>query len=205
VRRLLTSLVLVTALQAPTATRAEPESGPTASRFYGGAGIGLGAGVASVQGARLEFGRSRAAVAMALRGGLVVSPALQLGLHLDAVGASSGGVVPLGPCVPGWYCPATTANRVAVNHLSLVATWLPGGGDLLLRGGAGLAESFTERWDDPIAPVRRSFGPGLVGGLGWAPRVSRELRLSANQDGLRGWYGGAGRWAWMATVGVELR
>ena len=201
-RPLISLLLLATALQAPETSHAQEASPPT-PWFYGGVALGFGAGVASVQGARLEFGRSRAGLALALRGGLVLSPVFHLGLHLDGVGASSGRVVPLGPCIPGWYCPATTARKVAVNHLSAVATWLPGG-DFFLRAGGGLAESFTERWDDPATPVRRSFGPGLVGGVGWAPRISRELRISVNLDGLKGWYGSHGSWAGMGTVGVEF-
>jgi hypothetical protein len=198
------SLLLALALLAPRAASADDSGPPSPSRYYGGFALGVGRGVASVQGARLQFGGRPAAVAMAGRIGLVLSPGFLLGLHLDITGAGSGRVVLLGPCAPGLACPATTTHRVAVNHWSAVASWLPGAG-LVLRAGGGLAESFTEDWDGPGSPVSRSFGPGLVAGVGWAPLIAPGVRLSLNLDGLRGWYRGRTSQAGMLTVGVELR
>lgn len=198
------SLALAAAL-VPAAVAAAPAAAPApvTPRFHAGFAIGGGLGDARVEGARLEFGRSRFAPAIALRGGLVVSPALLLGLQLDAVGAGSGEVVQLGPAIPGVVVPATTKHRVAVNHFSLVGTWRPHGGIAFVRAGVGLAESFTEDWDDPSTPVRRSFGPGAVAGLGVAPRLRNGARVSVNADVLGGRYAGKPSWAAMLTVGIE--
>jgi hypothetical protein len=183
-------------LAAPLAAAAQP------GRFYAGFAAGVGLGAARVEGARLEFGRRRAAVAMSARAGLALEPALLLGLHLDAAGASSGRVVPLGPCIPGYLCPTTTAHRVAVNHWSLVGTWRPGA-ELLVRAGGGLSESFTEDWSAAARPVRRSFGPGLTGGLGWAPlAVADGVRLSVNADLLLGRPGGRASGSAAGTGGL---
>jgi hypothetical protein len=192
--------LLLALLLAPAARAQQAGPEPHPRRGYAGIALGAGTGAAAVKGARLEFGPP--AVAFSLRGGLILSPAFLLGLQLDAVGSSSGRVVPLGACVPGYACPATTEHRVAVNHWSVVGTWLPGA-DVLVRAGGGLAESFTEDWGAPGAAVVRSFGWGLVGGLAWAPAVSGRLRVSANLDGLAGWYGSQTSWAGMLSVGLE--
>lgn len=198
-RQRLCRLALAAAL-VPAVAGAAPAPVP---RFSAGVAFGGGVGAARVDGARLEFGRSRFAPAVALRGGVVVSPAWLLGLQLDAVGAGSGEVVRLGPVIPGVVAPATTTHRVAVNHFSLVGTWRPQGGMAFVRAGAGLAESFTENWDDPVAAVRRSFGPGAVAGFGLAPRLANGARVSVNADVLGGRYAGRPSWAATLTVGIE--
>lgn len=172
-------------------------------RWYSGVAIGGGAGVARVDGARLEFGRDRFAFAIAARGGRVLSPRWRVGVQLDAAGASSGRVVPLGPGYP--TAPMTTAHRVAVNHFSVVATCAPSGGAFFVRGGAGLAESFTEDWDAATVPVHRRFGPGAVAGFGFAPRLASGARWTVAVDGMVGRCDGHASGAVMLTVGIESR
>ncbi len=196
-RTLIARLTLVCALGFAVTPSCAAES----PRGDYGFSIGGGAGAARVEGARLEFGRDRVAVAMALHGGRVLSPRWRLGLHLDAVGAGSGKVVALGVGYP--TSPMTTTHRVAVNHLSLTTTWRPAAGAFFARAGAGLAESFTEDWDSDARPVHRSFGPGAVAGLGVAPRVGGGQRVAVALDGVLGSYAGRRSWAAMLTVGIE--
>ena len=130
---------ILTALFATILCTAPGKAAESATpRFHAGVAFGGGVGAARVEGVRLEFGRTRFAPAIALRGGMVLSPEFLLGLQLDAVGAGSGKVVVLSPTL-GPTVPATTTHRVAVNHLSLVGTWRPGAGVAFIRAGAGLA------------------------------------------------------------------
>lgn len=202
--RLVLAVLPLLLLLSPLAAHAGADEPAVPSRYYGGFAVGIGAGAASVEGARLEFGTGKPAIGMAGRLGLVLSPRLLLGLHLDAAGASSGRVVSLGPCIPGSVCPQTTAHRVAVNHWSVVGTWRPEGGPVLLRAGGGLAESFTEDWASAAPAVRRSFGPGVVAGAGSVVWSIDTLRITLNADLMRGWYGTHTSWAGMGTVGVEV-
>jgi hypothetical protein len=178
-----------------------PARAADASPWFAGASFGGGAGAARVEGARLEFGRSTFAFAISLRGGRDVRPAWRVGAQLDAVGAATGKVVPLGPGYPS--APGTTEHRVAINQLSLVGTWRGAGGGCFVRWGGGLSESFTEDWTAPGAAVRRTFGPGALAGVGFAPRLRQGGRIPVAIDGLLGRYGGRTGWAVQLTVGFD--
>lgn len=173
------------------------------SPWYAEFSLGGGLGAARVEGARLEFGRDRFAVGLGLHGGRQLNDHVRVGLHLDAVGAGSGRVVLLSSA-PGSVA-GTTQHRVAINHLSVVAGVSSASGLVFARVGGGIAESFTEDYDDPHRAVRRSFGPGAVAGIGVSPRLPGGARLPIAVDAMVGDYDGRTGWGAMLTVGIANR
>lgn len=173
------------------------------SPWYAEFSLGGGFGAAQVEGARLEFGRDRFAVGLGLHGGRQLGDHVRVGLHLDAVGAGSGRVVRL-PSAPGSSA-GTTRHRVAINQLSVVGGLTSASGTYFARAGVGIAESFTEDYDDPERAVRRSFGPGVVAGVGVSPRLASGARIPVALDMLAGDYDGRTGWGAMLTVGIANR